>query len=141
MGRNGRIIQGMTRREQNLRKWVPGIWEYLNINFFGGVLPRPRFRYTRFVIGVKPDFAGLQWITPAGTHMMALDPNSITTRTQALSVVAHEMIHQLQLLQKSERTRREHHGRFFLRHAARLNAAGVPVFVEFNTANYAKPKA
>jgi hypothetical protein len=121
----------MTRRERNLRKWVPNIWAYLNVNHFGGQLPKPRFYYTGKLGTYAKDFAGLQWTGPKGRHCMAIDPNSVETRVQALTVVAHEMIHQLQLLQCSERTQREHHSRFFLRHAARLNAAGIPVTIEY----------
>lgn len=100
------------------KRWMREIWREENVRCFDGALPSPILHVMH---SKKLDWAGLQWLdTKTGKHHIAINTFFVTSKKMLRPVFVHEMIHQLQLLQKSERTKREHHGRFFVRHAFRI---------------------
>jgi hypothetical protein len=96
-------------------KWSREIWAKENARVFDGKLPRPIF-----VIKKMDDYMGLWDVTKSGKHRIAIDPRECSTKKSLHPVMLHEMIHQLQWMQKSPRTQSEHHGRFFQRHVLRI---------------------
>jgi predicted SprT family Zn-dependent metalloprotease len=104
--------------KQQMTKWMRVMWHEENTRCFGGILPRPMLH----VVNSKSlDWAGLQWLDiTTGKHHIAINLYLVKSKKLLRPVFVHEMIHQLQLLQKSKRTRHEHHGRFFIRHAFRI---------------------
>ena len=109
------------------------IWRAENARCFGSRLPCPVLH----AFGNKKlDWAGLMWLdTVTGKHHIAINTSLVKSKTQLYPVFVHEMIHQLQLLQKSNRTRKEHHGRFFIRHALRIAVDyHIPIRIYFGQA-------
>jgi hypothetical protein len=92
------------------------IWREENTRTFYGRLPKPRFS----VVCLLPENRGLWHICRDNRHIIRLDPTCHKTKKDVRSTMLHEMIHQLQDISKSSRTRREMHGRFFQYHAARI---------------------
>jgi hypothetical protein len=96
------------------------IWAQENVRMFKGILPRPLFYVKRM-----PDATGLWFLSKNGQgskHTITIDNHRIRTMRQLQRVMVHEMIHQLQSLQKSVRTQQEMHGRFFRSHCIRILA-------------------
>jgi len=91
-------------------------WHKANAICFDGKLPRPAFR----VCDLAEYDALALWHEKNGKEIISIDPLAIKNPTFLIRLVLHEMIHQLQWQQKSERTKREQHGRFFRRHADRI---------------------
>lgn len=104
-----------THDTKALRAYVTGIWELANIHFFGSELPKPRFF---FVKKHAKDYAGYWDMCKDGKHRITI--NLAFGDSDLRELIVHEMIHQLQAIQKSERTQREQHGRFFQRHHKRI---------------------
>jgi hypothetical protein len=104
-----------THDTKALRAYIVGIWELANIRFFESQLPKPRFF---FVHKRAKDFAGYWDLCKDGKHRITV--NLAIGDSDVRELIIHEMIHQFQFIQKSERTKREHHGRFFQRHHKRI---------------------
>jgi hypothetical protein len=104
-----------THDRKALRTYINGIWELANITLFGSRLPKPRFYFEN-----KPnaDFAGHFMTCKDGKHRITV--NLAFGDSDLRELIVHEMIHQFQMIQKSERTQREQHGRFFQRHHIRI---------------------
>ena len=129
---------------------MPEIWERANAEIFGGILPRPSFYYNS-----EKDSGGLMYTLPdkrfryqfrvgRRRHVIEISTRVIKTKRILRSVMIHEMIHQLQALKKSKRTRFEHHGRFFQRWADNITIRhGIPIAVSVDdiAAMYANAKA
>jgi hypothetical protein len=104
-----------THNTRAMRLYIQGIWELANIRFFESRLPKPRFYFTTMP---DSDFAGYWDICKDGKHRITI--NLACPDSDLRELILHEMIHQLQAIQKSKRTQREQHGRFFQRHHIRI---------------------
>jgi hypothetical protein len=93
------------------------IWASENARVFNNELPKPVF-----VVKHMSAEAGLWNTTKSGKHRITIDNRFCKTKKLVHRVMLHEMIHQLQDLQKSPRTIAEHHGRFFQGHMFRILA-------------------
>ena len=108
-----------THNTKALRAYVTGIWELANIRFFNSELPKPRFFFVKKLVGkAEAEFAGYWALCADGRHRITI--NLAYGDSDLRELIVHEMIHQLQAMQKSERTKREQHGRFFQRHHMRI---------------------
>jgi hypothetical protein len=104
-----------THDTKALRAYIVGVWELANISLFGSRLPKPRFY---FVNRPKLDAAGSWDLCKDGRERITV--NLAFGDSDVRELIIHEMIHQFQYAQKSERTKREQHGRFFQRHHKRI---------------------
>ena len=104
-----------THDRKALRAYIVGIWELANISLFDSRLPKPRFF---FVNRPMVDAAGYWDICKDGSHRITV--NLAFGDSELRELIIHEMIHQFQFIQKSKRTKREQHGRFFQRHHIRI---------------------
>jgi len=91
-------------------------WKKANALCFDGKLPRPAF----CVKTLEKENANGLWHMVNGQEIITIDPTAIKKADCLIRLMLHEMIHQLQWQQKSERTKNEQHGRFFRRHADRI---------------------
>jgi len=91
-------------------------WRKANALCFNGKLPRPAFR----VRDLSKEDANALWEEKNGKEIISIDPVAVKNGHCLIRLMLHEMIHQLQFQQKSERTKKEQHGRFFRRHAERI---------------------
>ena len=115
----------MATRNQKISRAMQIAWRKANTLCFNGELPRPAFR-VRILSHVN---ALALWEEKNGKEIISVDPIAVKNPTFLIRLVLHEMIHQLQWQQKSERTKREQHGRFFRRHADRIEAkTGLHVY-------------
>jgi len=135
---------------QQIARWMPEIWQWANDTIFGGMLPRPSFYYNS-----DKENGGLMYVVAdrrfryqhhvgRRRHVIEISTRVIKSKRILRSVMIHEMIHQLQHLQKSKRTRFEHHGRFFQRWADNITIRhGIPIAVAVDdlAAMYANAKA
>lgn len=101
-------------------QFIISMWYKENARLFGSQLVRPSLRIK--ALASEGEFRGLWYRDPANGYRETLlfDPALLKTKTQLHVTLVHEMIHQLQALQKSQRTIDEQHGRFFKRHAYRI---------------------
>jgi hypothetical protein len=100
-------------------------WRKANALCFNGELPRPMFR----VCNLDKHNALALWEEKNGKEIISVDPAAVKNPTFLIRLVLHEMVHQLQYKQKSERTKREQHGRFFRHHADRIESqTGLHIF-------------
>jgi hypothetical protein len=105
-------------RNQKISRAMRLAWNKANEICFDGKLPRPAFRVRDLA---KVNALAL-WEEKNGKEIISVDPIAVKNGRFLLRLMMHEMIHQLQWQQKSERTKREQHGRFFRRHADRIEA-------------------
>ena len=102
-------------------------WRKANALCFDGKLPRPAFRVDENLL--ERNSAQAQWHEISGKQKISVDPAAVKNARYLVRLMLHEMIHQLQWQQKSERTRHEHHGRFFQAHCRRIKIlTGYDVF-------------
>jgi len=105
-------------RNQKISRAMRLAWREANIICFDGKLSRPAFRVRDLSKNTSQALWEAAWNGTRET--LSIDPKYCTSATKVICLILHEMIHQLQYLQKSDRTKKEHHGRFFLRHVARI---------------------
>jgi len=117
----------MTNSELN--RYARSVWRTENPRLFGGRLQMPAFK-----IQALPEASGM-WhhIGNPLRETISLDPKYCTTKIWTRIIVVHEMIHQLQAIQKSARTIAEQHGRFFQHHIVRIVATDITLFQLIST--------
>lgn len=93
------------------------IWREENDRYFYGKLPYPRM----YLAKLGDDWFGYCEICD-DFHKIVLhfDGKFRWTKAMIREILVHEMIHQYQAIQKSARTRKEIHGRFFQYHHIRI---------------------
>jgi hypothetical protein len=112
-------------RNQRISLAMRLAWKKANAICFDNKLPRPMFR-VRDLSSVN---AIALWEEKNGREIISIDPSAVKNPTFLIRLVLHEMIHQLQWQQKSIRTIKEQHGRFFRHHADRIEAqTGLHVY-------------
>ena len=115
----------MATKNQKISKAMQIAWHKANALCFNGKLPRPAFR----VKTLEKEEALALWHMVGEKQIITVDPDAVKNPIFLIRLMLHEMIHQLQWQQKSERTKREQHGRFFRRHADRIEAqTGLHVY-------------
>lgn len=89
----------------------------LNREYWHNRLPKCRF----YVMDLTADnWYGFHTLQKDSIHRITLDTKNNWSRVKIYNVMAHEMIHAAQCLAKSERTKKEIHGRFFQYHHIRI---------------------
>jgi hypothetical protein len=113
-------------RNQKISYAMRAVWRVGNRICFDNKLPVPRFR----VRSLEKEMAQALWQdTEKFGQIISVDPDAVKSGRYLVRLILHEMIHQLQWQQKSERTKREHHGRFFQSHCVRIKMlTGYDVF-------------
>lgn len=106
----------MATKNQKISRAMQIAWRKGNALCFDGKLPRPAFR----VESLTAENANALWHEKNGKEIISIDPSAVKNAHFLIRLMLHEMIHQLQWQQKSERTKQEQHGRFFRRHAERI---------------------
>ena len=107
----------MATKRQRLHRMMREAYAQINADYFGNALPRCRF-YAANLESVE--WQGYQSTCIDNVHRITLNIKQQWTFESVQIIMAHEMIHVLQCLAKSERTQREIHGRFFQYHHQRI---------------------
>ena len=117
----------MATRNQKISRAMRKAWKEGNRLCFDGKLPRPTFYVDKNLL--KKNTAQALWQSIGGKQKISIDPAAIKNARYLIRLMLHEMIHQLQWQQKSERTKHEQHGRFFQAHCLRIQKlTGYNVF-------------
>jgi predicted SprT family Zn-dependent metalloprotease len=117
----------MATRDQKISRAMRTAWRIGNRVCFDNKLPRPAFRVDKKLL--KRDTAQALWHVENGKQIIKVDPSAVKNARYLIRLMLHEMVHQFQWQQKSERTRYEQHGRFFQRHCKRIKIlTGYDVF-------------
>jgi hypothetical protein len=112
-------------KNQKISRAMQIAWREANRLCFNGKLPRPAFRVESLIA----ENANALWHMKGEKQFISVDPSAIKNATFLIRLMLHEMIHQLQWQQKSNRTKNEQHGRFFRRHAERIEKiTGLQIF-------------
>jgi SprT-like family len=108
----------MNKREQSA--FVIHTWYKENARLFGSQLLRPSLKIQD--LAAFGEYSGLWHFDKNKRETISLNPKYLKNKKWLRITLVHEMIHQLQAIQKSPRTVAEQHGRFFQQQVCRIIA-------------------